>query len=305
MSNPLQQAVDGATELVESNPINALLQGADNDVSMTRFVAAAKKYGKLLNNAASIEIYTNIDAGNNNRRLFYTCESFNLPGMRFATEDVRIQGPTRKFPYDPTYSGEFTVTFRVGQDMFERKFFEDWQALVYDADNHVWGYYEDYCGVIVLRQFDQNNANVYGVQLMEVWPLQVDSVPTDQSGKDFIRQSVTFAYRKWKRLADDELLAPPSNLPFGVPLVNGFIGKDLSNLITGSMNLASAVNTQIGNIDRAVQENVGFIKRAVNGQVIRSPFRNVGRNLKNTIKRYSGGGSGLDFGGGHASGAWD
>ena len=77
-------------------------------------------------------------------------------------------------------------------------------------------------------------------------------------------------------------------MPFGIPLVNGFIGKDLSNLITGSMDLASAVNTQIGNVDQVVQDNVGFMRRASNGDVILAPYENVGKNLNKVLSQYSG-----------------
>ena len=54
------------------------------------------------------------------------------------------------------------------------------------------------------------------------------------------------------------------------------------------MDLASAVNTQIGNVNEVVQDNVGFMRRAVNGDVVLAPFENVGRNLNQVLSQYSG-----------------
>jgi hypothetical protein len=54
------------------------------------------------------------------------------------------------------------------------------------------------------------------------------------------------------------------------------------------MNLASAVNTKISQVDQAIQQNVGFIRKAVNGDVVLAPFKNVSKNLNQTISQYSG-----------------
>jgi hypothetical protein len=289
MSNPLQKAVDGATNFVKNLPFEDFQLGGDNKVSMTKMAANIKKFGTVPNNAFSLEIYAAPISGDPNPRIFYTCESFSFPGRRFTTEELNTGGVAKKMPYKQEYSGEFSATFRIGKDFYERKLFEDWQSLIYDDENDVWGYAEDYMATMVVRCFDQSNQNIYGDQFFEVFPLAIEEIAVDQSNKgEPLKQSITFAYRKWNKLKDSDLLEAPSSLPFGIPLVNQFIGKDLANLITGGMNLASAVNTKMGEMDRATQQNVGFIRRAVNGQVIQAPFENIGRNLSQTLSRYSG-----------------
>lgn len=288
MSNPLLNALNGATDMVDNLPIDALSLGGNKKTSMTNMVANIKKHGTLPANAFSLEIHASAIADDPNARLYYTCESFSWPSRRFSTQEVQHGGIKRRIPYSQDYAGEFAVSFRVGKDMYERKMFEDWQKLIYDEDNAVWGYYADYVGTLVIRQYDRSNGNVYGDKFTEVYPTAIESFDASQSDKDVIKQNIVFAYRKWERLKDTELLDPPSGNLFGIPLVDGFIGGDLENLITGSMNLASAVNTKISQVDQAVQQNVGFIRKAVNGDVVLAPFKNVGKNLNQTISQYSG-----------------
>ena len=289
MSNPLLKAVSGATDFVSNLPIDDFARGGDNDVSMTKMVANIKKFGTVPNNAFSLEIYAAPIHGNPNPRLFYTCESFSFPGRRFATEELNTGGATRKLPYKQDYSGEFTATFRIGRDFYERKMFEEWQDLIYDDDNDLWGFPVDYMATMVVRCFDQSNNNIYGDQFFEVFPMSIEEIAVDQSNDGSpLKQNITFAYRKWDKLKTSDLLGGPGGMPFGIPLVDNFIGKDLSSLITGSMDLASAVNSQIGEIGQVVSDNVEFARRAVNGQVVRSPFENVGKNLNQVLNQYSG-----------------
>jgi hypothetical protein len=289
MSNPLLNTINGVTDFVSNLPIDDFALGGDNKVSMTKMVANIKKFGTVPDNAFSLEIYASALSGDPNPRIFYSCESLSFPGRRMATEELNTGGATRKLPYKQEYSGEFTATFRIGRDFYERKLFEDWQALIYDEENDVWGFPENYMATMVVRCFDQNNNNIYGDRFVEVFPLSIEEIAVDQSNSGApLKQSITFAYRKWNKLKQSELLGGSTGLPFGVPLVNKLIGKDLSNLITGGMNLASATNTQIGDLNSAIQDNVGFMRRAVNGQVIQAPFENVGRNLSQTLSQYSG-----------------
>lgn len=289
MSNPLQNAVDGATDLVSNLPVNDFALGGDNDVSMTKFVANVRKQNIAPNNAFSVELYCSELSGDPNPRIFYTAESASLGGRRFDSEELNTGGPTQRIPYNQTYSGETSVTFRVGIDFYERKLFEDWQALVYDERNDVWGYFADYTGNMVVRAFDKSNGNIYGDRYTDVYPLSIDEIGYEQGADGMaLRQTITFGYRKWEPLKQSELKNPPGGIPGGVPLVNAFIGDDLSNLITGSMNLASAVNTKIQEVDQVVQDNVGFMRRAVNGDVVLAPFENVGRNLNQVLDQYSG-----------------
>ena len=53
-------------------------------------------------------------------------------------------------------------------------------------------------------------------------------------------------------------------------------------------NIKQNNNTQIGNVNEVVQDNVGFMRRAVNGDVVLAPFENVGRNLNQVLSQYSG-----------------
>ena len=67
------------------------------------------------------------------------------------------------------------------------------------------GYYDDYTGGIQIYQLDQKNKRRYGVELVECFPNNISAQQlTHEQATGVQKIQVTFTYRYWKNLTDEE-----------------------------------------------------------------------------------------------------
>ena len=138
------------------------------------------------------------------RRLSETCEVAMFPGRNISSQPNKIYGPVREMPYENIYSGDLDLTFRVGQDMFERVYFEKWMDSVVNKDNHRHSYYDDYVRDIYISQLTKDDSIVYQVVLRECWPKTVNPLTLGASTTDeYQKQSVSIAFRKYEVIDKD------------------------------------------------------------------------------------------------------
>lgn len=94
----------------------------------------------------------NLIPGRANIRLSVTCEAAVLPGKGIATSEDRIHGPQRRVPYVTEFPNEFTLTFRVGKDMYEKRVFEEWMEFIVDNESFDFEYYNNYIQTLDIMQ---------------------------------------------------------------------------------------------------------------------------------------------------------
>lgn len=136
-------------------------------------------------------------------QLAFRCESANLPGRTVATSDLRIYGPTEKFPYQTTYE-DITMTFICSGDMAEKTFFDGWLELINPSTKWNFEYKENYVTTIEIDQFDRGINKPYKVELKDAFPVSVNQLDLDWSNNStYHKLSVTFAYTSWERMAVD------------------------------------------------------------------------------------------------------
>ena len=58
---------------------------------------------------------------------------------------------------------DLDLTFRIGQDMFERTFFEEWQDRIIDHETHALNYYENYVRDIYIAQLGPDDSVVFKI----------------------------------------------------------------------------------------------------------------------------------------------
>lgn len=132
-------------------------------------------------------------------RLAIQCEVAQLPGKSFSTQEQRIYGPVRKFPYTATYTSSIELTFRVGADYQERSIFDVWQDTVMNRATNMFGYYKDYVTDMFIHQFDTEDNRIYSVKLIEAWPEAIQPIELSSESRDtYNRQTITFAFRQWE-----------------------------------------------------------------------------------------------------------
>jgi len=162
----------------------------------------------------------------NSPGLLLQCESTEIPGVTLNTNDVKIYGPSSKFPFQRTYN-DWTANFIVTNSFSERLFFDTWMDQINPVETFDWAYKDDYTTTICVYQFDEggsigngpgavaggflefalgqpNNSFIstpsqliYQVDILEAFPIAVNSMPVSWADENFHRLSVTFAYRYW------------------------------------------------------------------------------------------------------------
>ncbi len=133
-------------------------------------------------------------------RLAIQCEVAQLPGKSFSTQEQRIYGPVRKFPYTATFTSSIELTFRVGIDFKERSIFDAWQDVVMNRSTNMFGYYQDYVTDMIIHQFDTEDKRIYSVKLIEAWPEAIQPIELSaESQNTYNRQTITFAFRQWEQ----------------------------------------------------------------------------------------------------------
>lgn len=139
-------------------------------------------------------------------RLQYMCQSCELPGrtVNMADTSTRIYGPPRKIPYNTSFV-DTSMQFMVTQDsMQEKRIFDDWVDLIQDIDTFDMSYYDDLVGEVNIQVLNEKNALIYECILFEAFPQNVSVVTLSMDGStDFMKFTVTMAYRKWKKVDID------------------------------------------------------------------------------------------------------
>jgi len=163
------------------------------------------------------------------------CETFSFPGRNLTTTpDSNLYGPEREMVDGYTF-GDISSTFRLSSDMKEKQFFDTWQRLAYNPQDFSIGYYYDYVGEIRLFQLDEQDRRRYGIKLLECFPKTVDQMTVTQAAGDIQRVNVTWTYRYWLSLADEEKSPKPLDDVSGI--TRNTVTRSISRNIPSVLNI--------------------------------------------------------------------
>ena len=152
------------------------------------------------------------------RTLRMRCENAELPGRSISTTTMRIYGVEEKFPYQTTYN-DMSLTFIVGDNMSEKKFFDAWLNWINPTINYNLKYKADYAIALTVNQYDVKNELSYSVTMLDAFPIAVNQLDLDWSSDGHHKLTVTFAYTSWR---DNSLEA------LGMELLETTIAESLS-----------------------------------------------------------------------------
>ena len=131
------------------------------------------------------------------RTLMMRCENAELPGRSISTTTMKIYGVEEKFPYQTTYN-DISLTFIVGDDMAEKKFFDSWLNWINPTINYNLKYKADYAVPLTVNQYDVKNELSYSVTMLDTFPIAVNQLDLDWSSDGHHKLTVTFAYTSWR-----------------------------------------------------------------------------------------------------------
>ena len=135
------------------------------------------------------------------------CDSTTLPDVASIPISASV---ATDFPYEITKDFAYatqSATFYVSEDMFQKKFFDDWMDLTYHKSAGQAHYYDDYSTTMEIyqlkRTLDNKNLNTendwtYKTTLYGVYPKSVAPMTLDWSSANALQKvSVTFHYTHW------------------------------------------------------------------------------------------------------------
>ena len=135
------------------------------------------------------------------------CDSTTLPDV--ATIPLTGSGGA-EFPWDITKGVAYatqSASFYVAEDMFQKKFFDDWLELTYNKNAGQPYYYNDYTtnleifqlkGTLDDKLLTEDNDWTYKVKLYNVYPKSIAPMTLDWSSSNAVQKmSVTFHYTHW------------------------------------------------------------------------------------------------------------
>jgi hypothetical protein len=131
------------------------------------------------------------------RTLRMRCENAELPGRSISTTTMKIYGVEEKFPYQTVYN-DISLTFIVGDDMAEKKFFDAWLNWINPTINYNLKYKADYAVPLTVNQYDVKNELSYSVTMLDTFPIAVNQLDLDWSSDGHHKLTVTFAYTSWR-----------------------------------------------------------------------------------------------------------
>jgi len=142
------------------------------------------------------------------RYLALQCESAELPGKTFVTEDVKIYGPTFKVPYQVQYA-ETTLTFICTNDFFERKLFERWMTAIMPTDTNNFRYPKGqnskYMTDITIKQYNEDVTQIFATRLIDAFPISIAAQQLSWGDDNFHRLAIQFAYYRYEPIVDTKV----------------------------------------------------------------------------------------------------
>lgn len=128
--------------------------------------------------------------------LSFRCDAAQLPSRAIMTTDQKIYGYVEKFPYLTAYE-DAQFTFLVGDDMKEKKLFDNWLTLVQPIDSYNLQYKSNYSTDIKVIQYNLTGKEIYRATLQKAYPIAINQLDLDWGADGYHKLIVVFAYSSW------------------------------------------------------------------------------------------------------------
>ena len=140
------------------------------------------------------------------RDLHYLCEAADLPGRGFAVSQIRYYGPSQVVPNNTEYQ-PLNLTFICRADSQERRFFDDWLEFINPTTSFNFEYPNNYYSEIEVYQYQERGGQSgrgvpqisYHWRLNKAWPTLVNDQAVNWSDNEYLKLTVSFAYKYWDR----------------------------------------------------------------------------------------------------------
>lgn len=134
--------------------------------------------------------------------LIFYCETAEMPGRAFDTQDYRYYGPNFKLPHLSAYM-DINFSFYVSDKMTEKEMFDKWMAYINPKNTYDFRFLNEYSTDVNIYQFSEVADNdgkpkaTYKATLRRAYPINVQPLALSWAEDNIHRLQVTFAYSDW------------------------------------------------------------------------------------------------------------
>lgn len=181
----------------------------------------------------------------------YRADTVNLPGRNLMTTEHKFTnyGPINKVPYGQLYV-DSTITFLLSEDLREKDYFENWQNSMITTGAYEenlasyrpeskWNvkYFDNYIGTVTIRQYGIDGGLRTIHKLQEAYPILIGDVSMGWGNADPAKLTVTFAYKNYTYVTEDNSNQPGLGTGFSFNL--GKVGLAGALKVPGFGNISS------------------------------------------------------------------
>lgn len=142
------------------------------------------------------------DLYNYQEMLALFCKGASLPGMSFATNQVRTFGEFTELPYEKLYDN-VQLTLYLDANLQVKKFFDNWMDSIQLYSTKEFAFYDEYTTTITIDVFNLDHdskgepVKVYSVKLMEAYPKQMGAIALDYDNPNVMLLDINIQYKNW------------------------------------------------------------------------------------------------------------
>ena len=170
------------------------------------------------------------------RDLNIFCEQCSFPGRQMQTFETNYTRQQIKIAQS-FINEDVSITFNLTNDFFIKEIFDKWTNLIIDRDTFKKNYDSVYKRDMYLYQNDNNNRHVFEVQLINAFPVSVQSVESSNGGEDIQQVTVEFTYEDFKEKYIDQ----PQDTQRKIKSPRDYIGQVPRELRDQVLNLGNGV----------------------------------------------------------------
>jgi hypothetical protein len=156
------------------------------------------KFANKLGRPVSGFIFQNIIGRGEQLSLF--CSGAEIPSRDVEATEQKYYGERRQIGYNHIHP-QLVLQYYCSEDLRERRFFEEWQNMVFDPESKAVGYYKEYIGRVEVQQWDYGlTTKMSEYRFNEAYVTNVGNLNYDYNNGDIQRISISFNYRNYTRI---------------------------------------------------------------------------------------------------------
>ena len=164
-----------------------------NALSNKNFVNGVSKLGRPISGF----VFQNIIG--RGRQLTLYCSGAELPSRDVEATELYTYGESRQVGFRHMHQ-QLALQYYCSEDLRERRFFEEWQNMVYDPFSKNAGYYDEYTSTVQVQQWDYGLTRKMAEYVFdEAYVATIGNLAYEAGNAEIHRLSISFNYKSYRR----------------------------------------------------------------------------------------------------------